>query len=100
MSNTPRPVLYTRVNGIVYNKNGEMEEIDQLEQGTGAAVFTAYDDGIISGKVFGEINAVDVANILFILRRHVGKGMFDLAMAVVDKAERAFPEKGVRKRAV
>ena len=100
MSDKPRPVLYTRVNGVMYDQRGEMLEIDQLEQGTGAAVFTAYDDGIISGKVFGEINAVDVANILFILRRHVGKEMFDLAMAVVDKAERAFPEKGVRKRAV
>lgn len=98
MSN--RPVLYTRVSGITYTPGGEMVEIDRLEQGTGAAVFTAYDDGEVNGKVYGEVSAVDVANILFVLRKSVGSWMFDMALDIVEKADKAFRDKGGRDDAV
>ncbi len=81
MSNK-RPVLHARVNGIMYDKKGEMIEVDVLEQGTGVLMFTADDEDNLTGRTYGELSIKDVAGVLYLLRKTQGEREFAMALQI------------------
>lgn len=84
-----RSVLRVSVCGTVWDEKSRPIEVDRLEQGTGAVVFTMDDTGDVVGRMYGEISAQDVGLMLHLIRKSMDERDFVLALNIMHKVHEA-----------
>ena len=83
MEEQKRPTYYVRITGNDWDKDGMPIAIDTEDQCRGVMSFTTGDDHVQS-RIYGESSLVDLANVIYILKKEFGTEAYDMAAHAAD----------------
>ena len=83
MEEQKRPTYYVRITGNDWDKDGMPIAIDTEDQCRGVMAFAA-DGENITGRIYGEINMINLTSVIYMLKNEFGGEAYKIAEETAD----------------